>query len=188
MLPTPLPALCCGGADSTGMRANAPAGVYWDKHGGCQRGAWQGGVLNGAGTYEQPGFRLDATFTLNVPDGPATFTVVATRALALPARCAAAAAHARGAQGPVLRGAGAYAIPPGAAAPPMLDEEGNPVEEAPDSRPRMPAPPHYEGLTFASAAASPAAADAPAYPPAGCAVPPCVRAPTFSMAAGVTAP
>jgi hypothetical protein len=165
--------------------ACAHAGVYWDKHGGCLRGEWAAGVLAGAGTYEQPDFRLEASFTAGLPDGAAAFTTVATRALA-DRRAAPAAAHLRRGGGPVLRAAGTYALPPGAAAPPALDEDGNPVED--EGRPALPSAPHYNGLAFTAAAAPPSTAAASKYPPTGCAPPACIKAPTFSMATGVTAP
>ncbi len=134
-------------------------GVYWDTSKGCLRGQWLGGVLKGQASYDQPAYRFDGQFVRGVPAGPGTFTLTSHRTLDLPCF---AAAHIRAPGGPTLELAAQYSIPAGSGDEPVLDEDGQPIEDG--DKPPLPAFPKYEGLTFA-AELLPASAPDTAFPP-----------------------
>jgi hypothetical protein len=145
-------------------------------------GEWREGILSGPASYQQPAFQLSATYVKGIPAGSCTYTSTAFRKLGkFPEACAG---HIRSPEGPVLVHHGIYAIPAGADKDPEIDEDGNAVEDT--DAPKMPEYPKYAGLTYESDTANPAAGPIVAYPPEGAVVPPCVKPPSFSIAAGLT--
>ncbi|KAK9823171.1 hypothetical protein WJX72_000820 [[Myrmecia] bisecta] len=133
-------------------------GVYWDPQGGCLRGTWEAGVLQGQGTYDVPAYQFSGEFKSGVPAGDCSFTMCASRLLDLPAT---ACAHILADSGPTLVQRGKYAIPAGAADAPAEGEEES------EERPALPAFPKYEGLSYSSASALPAAVPDTPFPPPG---------------------
>lgn len=124
--------------------------------------------MAGAASYDQPSYHFEGRFAKGLPCGPCAFTCSsAFRSAGLPP---AAGSFVTAPQGPTLRGAGAYALPPGLDGGERAaggDEAGDGAADGEEADALLPAWPAYEGLGYAASPAPPRGApDMPFPPPA----------------------
>lgn len=55
-------------------------GTYWDKAGGCLRGAWVAGNLKGQAQYDQPHYHFEGQFAKGLPAGGVQLGIINTLA------------------------------------------------------------------------------------------------------------